>query len=125
MSASVIATAILTRDAEMSELLAADREYDRAKAGRIVADNRIVRGDRSDAAFVNQARAHHAYDRAVDRRRLALSALERHGVSEAAQRPRFPGWLVVGLVVAGILLATTVLPVLAYTAAGWGIGGPL
>lgn len=60
------------RDA-VAELIAADKEYDFAKEYRIEADNRIVSGDKSDGAFIRQARARHAYDRAVDRRRAALA----------------------------------------------------
>jgi hypothetical protein len=59
--------------AAVAELIAADREYDAAKAHRIEADNRITRGERSDDAFRQQANAVHAYDRAVERRRLALA----------------------------------------------------
>lgn len=64
---------IVVRDA-VAELIAADREYDAAKARRIEADNRVLR-DRSDDAFREKTLAHHAYDRAVDRRRAALSTI--------------------------------------------------
>lgn len=57
----------------VAELIAADKEYDAAKAHRIEADNRITSGDRSDDAFRRQASARHAYDRAVDRRAKALA----------------------------------------------------
>lgn len=60
------------RDA-VAELIAADKAYDHANANRIEADNRITSGDRSDDAFRRQASAHHAYDRAVDRRRIAIA----------------------------------------------------
>lgn len=62
--------------AAVAELLAADRGYDAAKAHRIEADNRITSGDRSDDAFRLQATTHHAYDRAVDRRREALAKVQ-------------------------------------------------
>lgn len=60
--------------AAVERLLAADTQYDAAKAHRIEADNRIASGDRSDDAFRRQASASHAYDRAVDERRAALAA---------------------------------------------------
>jgi hypothetical protein len=59
--------------AAVAELIAADREYDAAKAHRIVADNTIARGVATDGNYVRQANAHHAYDRAVARRAAALA----------------------------------------------------
>lgn len=69
----MIATADVLIRAAVAELIAADKAYDAAKAHRIEADNRITSGDRSDDAFRRQASARHAYDRAVDRRRIALA----------------------------------------------------
>lgn len=60
--------------AAVAELIAADKEYDAAKARRIKANNRFTSGERSDDAYREQARANHAYDRAVDRRSVALQA---------------------------------------------------
>jgi hypothetical protein len=57
------------------ELVAADLAFDHASMGKIAADNRITRGDRSDDDFVKQASAHHSYDRAFARRAAALAAL--------------------------------------------------
>jgi len=60
--------------AAVAELIAADREYNGAKARNIQADNAILAAKtRSDDDYRRQALANHAYDRAVARRAAALA----------------------------------------------------
>lgn len=69
----------LLRAAEcVAELIAADKAFDVCRAHKIQADNRIFCGERTGENYRRQVDAHHAYDRALERRRAALSRLEPH-----------------------------------------------